>query len=220
VIERLSASVLSVRKSRSRLGGGAVFRTRFDADVLPMFLSAKEIDARGSGALAEESEWYVIRTKQHKEGFVKQQLVQLQLVKETYLPLLRTKVRYLGKLIEKIEPLFPCYLFAHFSLARAHYKIRHQPGVAHVVCAGGGPCAVDIATIQAIKSRETDGIVVLKEQASLRPQQRVNINVGPFSGMEVIFERYLSGAERVAVLLHSIGNGSVRAVLNVESVSP
>jgi transcriptional antiterminator RfaH len=167
--------------------------------------------------LAQDSAWYVVRTRQHKERFVKQQA--LEFIEDAYLPLFRTKVRYRGKVFSKIEPLFPCYLFARFSQAKANYKIRHCPNVSDIVSAGGEPCEVAGSTISAIKNREVNGLIVLK-QTLLQPLERVSVTEGPFNGIEALFERYLSGTERVAVLLDSLGGGSARAVLSADSISP
>jgi transcriptional antiterminator RfaH len=187
----------------SRNSRGAQFR-----------LGSQEV---GSTLASENSSWYVIRTKQYKERFVQQRL--LFFVEDSYVPLLRTKRRRLGKLVERTEPLFPCYLFARFALKECHYKVTHAPGVAGFVCVGGEPCAADASIIQGIKSRETNGLITVNEK-TLRPRQRVTITQGRFRGIEAVFERYLSGAERVAVLLHSLGCGRMRAILDTSAVEP
>lgn len=160
----------------------------------------------------KDSAWYVIRTKQYKERVVKH--AASLFVQDVYLPLLRTKRRGLGRLIERIEPLFPCYLFARFRLNEAHYRLMHSPGVTGMVCLGAEPCEVDPLIVQDIRSRETNGLIVLNPKR-FRPRQRVTISEGPFRGIEAVFERYLSGTERVAVLMDSISHGNMRAILRV-----
>jgi transcriptional antiterminator RfaH len=164
-----------------------------------------------------DSAWYVIRTRQYKERVVVQRASLF--IQDVYLPLLRTKKRGLGRLIERIEPLFPCYLFARFRLDEAYYKLTRSVGVVGLVCVGGEPCEVDTQTIQNIRSRETDGLIVLNPKR-LRPQQRVTITEGSLRGIEAVFERYLSGAERVAVLLDSIGRGDFKAILRADAIEP
>jgi hypothetical protein len=95
----------------------------------------------------------------------------------------------------------------------------HTPGVGGLVCVGDQPCEVDMSTVQEIKSRETDGLIVLKEQP-LQPRQRVDIVEGCFCGVHAGFERYLSNAERVAVLLNSVGAGNLRVILRASAISP
>jgi transcription antitermination factor NusG len=167
--------------------------------------------------LGGNSAWYIIRTAQHKERLVKTQVSMF--VDDVYLPLLRTKRPHFGKIISSTAPLFQCYLFARFNLAIAHYKLMHTPGVGGLVCVGDQPCEVDMSTVQEIKSRETDGLIVLKEQP-LQPRQRVDIVEGCFCGVHAGFERYLSNAERVAVLLNSVGAGNLRVILRASAISP
>jgi transcriptional antiterminator RfaH len=142
-----------------------------------------------------------------------------ELVDDIYLPLLRAKVRRLGRIVELTEPLFPCYLFARFNLEQAHHKLKYCPGVTDILCTGGELCEVDVSIINKIKSRETNGLILLDEQ-KLQPRQRVSIIEGPFRGIEAVFERYLSAAERVAVLLENVGGTNLRAVLRADSILP
>jgi transcriptional antiterminator RfaH len=167
--------------------------------------------------LSDYSAWYIIRTGQHKERFVRTQASRL--VDDFYLPLLRYRGRHFGKFVDKTEPLFPCYLFARLSLAKAYYRLRHSPGVVGLVCAGSDPCELDATIVEEIKSRESNGVIVLNEPA-LQPQQRVNILGGPLCGFEAVFERYLSGAERVSILLDSVGRGNLRAIVRASIVAP
>jgi transcriptional antiterminator RfaH len=170
-----------------------------------------------NSAFSDTSEWYVVRTKQHRELSVKKRSATL--VDDVYLPLLRIKRRHRGKLSEKTEPLFPGYLFARFSLGRAYQRLKYTPGVTGVVCAGDSPCELKPSIIEEIKSRETNGLIVVDEQR-LQPRQRVQIMEDPFCGIEAIFERYLSGAERITVLLNSVGQGNLRAVLRASAIAP
>jgi transcription antitermination factor NusG len=121
--------------------------------------------------------------------------------------------------LDRIEPLFPCYFFAHLRLGEAHYRLTHTPGVIGLVCIGGEPCAVDASIIETIKSREKNGLIVFNKER-LRPRQRVTITEGALRGIEAVFERYLSGIERVAVLLDTIGRGDIKAILRAEAVTP
>jgi transcriptional antiterminator RfaH len=164
-----------------------------------------------------DSAWYVVRTKRYKERVVVQGASLF--AQDIYLPLLRTKKRALGRLIERIEPLFPCYLFVRFRLEEAHHRLMRSVGVVGLVCIGGEPCEVDGHTIQGIRSREADGVIVLNPKRLL-PRQRVTITDGSLRGIEAVFERYLSGVERVAVLLDSIGRGDFRAILRADLIAP
>jgi transcriptional antiterminator RfaH len=166
--------------------------------------------------MLEDLTWYVIRTKQHKERLVGRSA--LAIVDDIYVPLVRTKKRGLGRFVERIEALFPCYVFARLRLAKLHHRLMHTPGVHGIVCVGGEPAEIDEFIVQEIKSRERDGLIVLPVQR-LQPTQPVTITDGPLRGIDAVFERYLSGAERAAVLLNTIGRANVRAILRTSTVS-
>src|SRR5947209_2050119 len=123
------------------------------------------------------SRWYIVRTKQYKERFVKEQASRF--VDDVYLPLLRKRTHYSKKLALRVEPLFPCYLFIYFSLAVSYYRLRYTEGVTDIVCLGNEPCEVDHSIILKLKSRETHGVVEVVNP-KLQPRQRVNILRPPF----------------------------------------
>jgi len=165
---------------------------------------------------SSNSVWYVVRTRRYKEQLTKQMVSAF--ADDVYLPLLKLRKPCLGTIMEVTEPLFPCYVFCRFVLERVYYRLTHTPGVADVVCVGGDACDVKESIIEEIKRRETGGVIVIKPKA-LRPQQRVIVREGVLSGIEAVFERYLSGAERAAILLDSIGTGNIRAVVKASDVA-
>ena len=158
---------------------------------------------------AGHSTWYLVRTRQHKEVAVRNTLAKL--IADTYLPLLRTKQKHWGRLASRVVPLFPCYLFARLDLHSDYYKVQRIPGVVDLVSAGGGPLEVDECIIAEIKKRATNGIVELSEE-TLRTGNAVEIIDGPLRGVSGVFERYLSGLERVTLLVTLIGSTNVRVV--------
>jgi len=156
--------------------------------------------------------WYLVRTKPHKELWVRDQLAGFST--EIFLPLLRTHRRH--KTI--LAPLFPCYLFARFDLRNNYFSVKYTPGVQGLVSAGREPLAVPTAIIEELARRGQDGVVELPSRPFGRGE-RVRVVEGPFRGFEAIFERYLSSSERVAILLEAVASQGVRVVLPVEFVS-
>ncbi len=162
------------------------------------------------------TQWYLVRTKPHRERSVEMQL--RDLVAELYLPLLKAKTSRWGRLRWVLAPLFPCYLFARFDLRGGYFTVRYLPGVHSIVSAGRDPIAVAPMVVEEIRRRSVNGVVELKE----RPfgyGERVRLVHGPFKGFEAVFERYLSGAERVSVLLSTVEATGVRVVLSAEAVA-
>jgi transcriptional antiterminator RfaH len=154
--------------------------------------------------------WYLIRTRQHKEPLVHATL--LNHATESFLPLLRDKQVWWGKESSQLVPLFPGYVFAHFDIQTSLYSIQRTHGVVGVICAGSEPCEVPEFVIHEIKERQRNGIIELPDKA-YRSGQKVQIIGGPLMGIKAVFEKYLSGADRVAVILKLIGELDVRAVL-------
>jgi transcriptional antiterminator RfaH len=158
----------------------------------------------------ETSNWYLVRTKPQKERWVQDQLKNISA--EAFLPLLRSRVRCFGRPITAVKPLFPCYLFANFNLQERYFDVKYTAGVHSLVSVGGEAVVVPVSIIDEIKRRGTDGIVELPPRR-LDPGQKIRIVDGPFRDIEAIFDRYLSGSERVAILLDAIGASAIRVVL-------
>jgi transcription antitermination factor NusG len=83
--------------------------------------------------------------------------------------------------------------------------------VVDLVSAGGEPLEVDECIIAEIKTRAINGIVELSQEP-LRTGDAVEIIDGPLRGVSGVCERYLSGPERVTLLIALIGATSVRVV--------
>jgi transcriptional antiterminator RfaH len=139
-------------------------------------------------------------------------------VPEVYLPLLETRIPRWGKMAWSIVPLFPCYLFAQFDLQSRYFDVKYLAGVQGLVSAGNDPLAVPPRVVEEIKRRGDNGIVKLEEQP-FDSGDRVVVVEGPFRGFEAIFQRYLTGAERVAILLSAIEASGMRVVLSASAVA-
>jgi transcription antitermination factor NusG len=111
-----------------------------------------------------------------------------------------------------MRPLFPCYLFASLNLATGYHFISRTPGVVGIICVGDEPSEIADSVIQEIKSRAPNGIVDVTQQ-NFRAGDAVHVAQGALRGISAVFEQYLSGSERAALLLEFMGAGNVRAVL-------
>lgn len=161
-------------------------------------------------ALSEDGNWYLIRTKTGRERWVRDQLCAK--AAEVFLPMLRAKSPRWGRMAMSVGPLFPCYLFARFDLVSCYFDIRYMAGVRAIVCAGADPLVVPDPIIAEIRRRGKDGIIEIAEQP-FGSGERVMVVDGPFRGFEAIFDRYLSGADRVAILLSAVESSGLRVVL-------
>jgi len=161
-------------------------------------------------------DWYLVRTKSSKERWVNDQLAAI--LPEVFLPMLEARIPRWGRMAWSITPLFPGYLFARFDLQQRYFDVKYMPGVQGIVSAGNDPLAVPLVVIDEIRRRGTNGVVKIEEMA-YDSGQRLRVVEGPFRGFEAIFERYLSGAERVAILLSAIEATGLRVVLPASAVA-
>lgn len=161
-------------------------------------------------------DWYLVRTKPGKERWVHDQLAGI--LSDVFLPLLEARTPRWGKLMWSTGPLFPCYVFARFDLQDRYFDVKYMAGVQGIVSAGNDPLAVPPAVVEEIQRRGVNGVVKIVEKG-FDSGQRVRVVDGPFRGFDAIFERYLSGAERVAILLNEIEASGLRVVLPSSAVA-
>jgi transcriptional antiterminator RfaH len=159
-------------------------------------------------------EWYLIRTKNGGESTAQKQLQHI--VERTFLPLGKMQVRQRDRTFQRIGPIFPCYLFAFCCLGSTARQIRYTPGVRDVVRFGEQAAVVPAWVIDALAARCAQGPVDLLKPAFSKGTP-VKVLRGPFQELQAVFDGYLSGAERVAVLL-SIMNAERRVVMPASMV--
>ena len=160
-------------------------------------------------------EWYLIRTKIGGERAAQKNLQHV--VERTLLPLGKMQVRQRDRTFQRIGPIFPCYLFAFFWLGSTARQIRYTPGVRDIVRFGEQAAVVPVCVIDELVARCAQGPVDLLKPA-LSKGTPVKVLGGPFQDLQAVFDGYLSGAERVAVLL-SIMNAERRVVMPANMVT-
>ncbi len=154
--------------------------------------------------------WYLIRTKSNRESYVRDQLSHV--VPEVFLPMLKLPISRLHLARRPtVVPLFPQYIFARLELSIHYFSIRYMPGVAGFVSAGPDPLSVSEDIVNSVRSRCTDGIVQLRTKPFYQGE-RVRIVDGPFRDFEAVFESYLSGAKRVAILIQTVEGHALRVI--------
>jgi transcriptional antiterminator RfaH len=160
-------------------------------------------------------EWYLVCTKPGKERWVSDQLSAI--LPEVFLPMLEARTARWGKMAWSVTPLFPCYIFAQFVLRAHYFDVRYMRGVQGIVSAGRDPLVVPPSVVDEIKGRGINGVVKI-EPPTFSLGERVRVVEGPFRDFDAIFERYLSGSERVAILLSAVEAKSLRVVLPSSSL--
>ena len=146
--------------------------------------------------------WYVIHTKPGDEARVRTNLHNQEV--ETFLPLLETYQYCNGRMIPKIKPLFPNYLFARLDLELHYYKVKWTRGVNKILGSGNEPVPISAKVIQTIKERSgKDNVIKLEDE--LKDGDMVQVNSGPFKSLRGVFQKMMSSKGRVRILLSLIG---------------
>jgi transcriptional antiterminator RfaH len=159
-------------------------------------------------------DWYLIKTKAGAEKTARDHLQHL--VDRVLLPMVNMPLRQKERIFQRTAPLFPTYLFAYFNLESTARQIRYTPGVRNVVQFGEQAAVVPTDVIDELCSRCADGLVELWKPR-LSPGAPVKVLHGPFQEFQAVFGGYLSGTERVAVLL-SVMNAQRRVVMPARMV--
>jgi transcriptional antiterminator RfaH len=146
--------------------------------------------------------WYCIYTKPKMEEAVSGQLLTLPDI-EVFQPKLKRSGLRRGKLQEKTENLFPCYLFSCFTPSRYYHLITYTRGVKRIISnPSGHPCIVDDQIINQIRARLKDGYICM-EPPIFNPGDKVMIQEGPLAGFTGIFQQ-LKARDRVLILLNAL----------------
>jgi len=160
-------------------------------------------------------EWYLVHTKAGKEVSVRSQLGEW--LPEAFLPTLKVRIHRWGKLVTSVSPLFPCYVFARFPGRCDLRRVGYTFGVRDIVRAGEELLVVPSSVIDQLKHRCALGPVELFSKPFQKGEQVV-IASGVLRGFDAVFEQYLSGPQRVAILLSSLTETSIRVVLPSSSI--
>ena len=138
--------------------------------------------------------WYLVQSKPRNEARALENLVRQGY--ETYLPLMEVERLQRGKLLKKMEPLFPRYLFLHLEEGNDNWgPIRSTLGVAGLVRFGQAYAVVSDEVMDAVRERTQDIKKSLFESGD-----SVRVVSGPLLGLEGVFE-IADGEQRSFVLL-------------------
>ena len=102
-----------------------------------------------------------------------------------------------GKRTKKLEPLFPGYVFVNLEQTDPMWaKLRSTRGVLRIVSFANRPAPIDDEGIAHIKN----SMEKVAEQGGIKPGQPIELDDGPFKGINAIFQAY-DGEERAIVLI-------------------
>lgn len=103
----------------------------------------------------------------------------------------------------RAESLFPGYVFAHFDASQLYANVRLTRRVHSVVGFGESATPVDDDVIALIRGRVQDDGLIHEDESE--PGDLVAIVDGPLRSLSGIFDRAMTGGERVCIVLNTIG---------------
>lgn len=183
-------------------------------------------------------DWYAIHTKPKPHEWMRAQLNLRNQGLDVLAPLEQFHTRKRARLNDRGEvikesgpkvsyrPLFPRYLFASFD-SEFFGRVAHTLGVQEVVGQRlvGEPIPVDAAFIAELRVR-IDGRGVLdfdsltEGQFGFVPGQSVQVTRGAWAGFSGVFDRALTGDQRVRILLNGLfGDPSIVVPANCISAT-
>jgi len=149
--------------------------------------------------------WYLVHTKPCRETIAQSNL--LRQGYDVYFPRLLQTSRRNDRWQERVTALFPRYMFV--CVAEDHQSlgpVRSTTGVATVVRFGLSCALVPESVITELRAREDpeSGLHRLRLCTRTVAGAAVRVTIGPFAGLEGIFDREL-GRDRVVALLTMLG---------------
>jgi len=149
------------------------------------------------------SEWFIVNSKPKQEFDAEKNLRTLGI--DVYLPVYNKKIKKNRVKVDRIAPLFSGYLFARFDIRESYQKVRYTHGVKTILGCNEYLWTLADEKILDIKSREADGVVVLRRREDhFRQGDRILIDEGDFEGWEGIFQEELPDRERAMILLTNV----------------
>ena len=165
----------------------------------------------------DEISWYCLRSRPKHEHIAAAHLRQMDGV-EVFCPRLRFKRPTKRGAVWFEEAMFPGYLFARFHFLDRHKEITYANGISGILRFGGHYAAISEETIFGLRGKTNDMHVAVID-SEVRAGDKVTIVAGAMTGIDGVVTQYLSGRERVQVLLEFLGR-EIHAEVEKSAVLP
>lgn len=160
--------------------------------------------------------WYVLHTNYRKEMLVVDQLMAHDL--ELFFPTIRIERGHRRGVRD--EPFFPHYIFVKLDLdSGISSMLKRLPGIRTIVHFDEHPAVIADTVIEELRNRlqSEEGKPSTLADWLYEPGDPVRIHRGPFTGLNAVFQKGLTGSERVQILLEVLGRSS-RVQINVNHI--
>ncbi|NIM98377.1 MAG: hypothetical protein GTO24_09955 [candidate division Zixibacteria bacterium] len=149
--------------------------------------------------------WYVVYTKPRSEDVAREELEMKDL--SVFLP----KIRYVSfrgrRLTDRIQPLFPNYLFARFAIPDDYYSVKWAKGVKRIVGSGDMPIPLDDSVVIFLKGK-ADETGLIQPELDLKTGDQVRVRQGPLEGLLGIVQGVVGAKGRVRILMDILHAGA------------
>jgi len=149
--------------------------------------------------------WYVIYTKPHSENQAQEQLERKQI--PVFLPKIRQVKFRKHKLQERIQPLFPSYIFARFTIPEDYYDVKWARGVKRIVGSGDMPIPLDDSIVIFLREQVNEKGLI-QPTPNLRNGDKIRVKQGPLEGLWGIIHDEVDPKGRVKVLMDILHSGA------------
>lgn len=152
--------------------------------------------------------WFCVRAQTKREHIAAEHLRTIESI-EVFCPRIRyRKATRRGK-IWWLEPLFPGYVLAKFSLSEMERAVTFCQGVRGLVRFGSGIPAIPEKFVESLKqeiqARQASDDCVFTVSPTIEIGDEVEVAIGPLRGMKGTVVSVPSAAERVKILIEFLG---------------
>ena len=165
----------------------------------------------------DQINWYCLKSRPKHEHIATAHLRQMPGV-EVFCPRLRFQRPTIRGARWFQEAMFPGYLFARFNFIERHKEVGYAMGVSGILRFGERYAAISEEAVLSLR-KHTDESHIAVIEPELREGDTVTIVLGAMTGMEAVVKQFLSGRERVQVLLDFLGR-EMCAELDKDAVLP
>ncbi len=160
-------------------------------------------------------QWYVLTSKPREEQRAFDNLKSQGY--EVFLPKVSKVKKRQGSKTVSMEPLFPSYLFIHLDNSTANFNaIRSTRGIGSFVRFGMKHAVISdhiVEKIQTDMQQTQDAKKTLAQLLNYQAGDKVNINEGPFKGLQAIYKAK-DGLERSVLMIKLLGQENEVSVEN------
>ncbi|MFX1552597.1 MAG: transcription termination/antitermination protein NusG [Promethearchaeota archaeon] len=149
--------------------------------------------------------WYAIYTKPHAEDLVQEQLEKKNI--PVFLPKICEFRFRRNKWQECIQPLFPNYLFARFTIPDEYYQVKWARGLKRILGAGDKSLYLHDSIIVFLK-KQVNRKGLVQHRPHLKNADKIRVVQGPLEGLFGIVQGGVDAKGRVRILMDILHAGA------------